>query len=477
MAEKQLRQLVGDTAGLAFEVSWPADEPPELAGLGWGDLVLWVAGRRHWAVGQDGRAPARWTWLDLVEHLARAWPFLRFEETAPFGLVAAGPDKLRSRSLLAGVPGRSESEVEQAVHGFQHRHDLAAGLKGVALPPVWLVRSGECVHVRAEESDSWLPVDAVLQILEEFAELVLSRVASYSTPRGDAAAALWRRRASVAPLRAWKIRTGLPEQSYAEWAPTSAGAAQWWGDPLGSDTPLMAAARLTAALPEDSRRAVLRAVAALAPCRTDRLDTLAEKAGPVLAAVVGKRPFEQGYALALWLRETLGNHGGPVDPQGLLESWGVHIGSLPDVAPDLDAVACWGPGHGPAVLVNETGRHAQARSGRRATLAHEIGHLLMDRARQLPVLEVLGGSTPFFVEQRARAFAAELLLPRDEAGRGVAWSESFELAATRLQAEFGVSRQVLGWQIRNGMGWRLLTDRERRQVQRWCGRWREALGA
>jgi Zn-dependent peptidase ImmA (M78 family) len=51
----------------------------------------------------------------------------------------------------------------------------------------------------------------------------------------------------------------------------------------------------------------------------------------------------------------------------------------------IDAVACWGPRHGPAVLLNREGRHAHTERGARATLAHEICHLLIDRQGSLPL--------------------------------------------------------------------------------------------
>ena len=87
---------------------------------------------------------------------------------------------------------------------------------------------------------------------------------------------------------------------------------------------------------------------------------------------------------------------------------------------------------------------------RRATLAHEICHLLVDSASSLPLVEVLGGRTAKHVEQRARAFAAELLLPREVAGQEFSHYEGDEARVARLlRARFGVSSELLAWQAKN----------------------------
>jgi Zn-dependent peptidase ImmA (M78 family) len=119
-------------------------------------------------------------------------------------------------------------------------------------------------------------------------------------------------------------------------------------------------------------------------------------------------------------------------------------------SPEIDAVAVWGPRRGPSVLVNDEGAHNQSAGGRNATLAHEIDHLLIDRDGGLPLAEVVGGHVPVRLEQRARAFAAELLVPRRIAG---AWfAETSRRPHAILQAlvdRFGASQEVVAWQARN----------------------------
>jgi hypothetical protein len=166
--------MIGDPNHLAFEITWPAQEPVAVQGLGWGDLVVWFSGCALWAAGTQAQ-PVAWTWIDLVEHLARAWGPLLYEELYPYGLVAIGPEALRTRTLLTSVTGKTANEVEDAVHAFQQRHDLAAGLKGLALPPIWLVREGALMRIRAEGQDLWRPCNEVLTTLTRFVEEVRTR--------------------------------------------------------------------------------------------------------------------------------------------------------------------------------------------------------------------------------------------------------------------------------------------------------------
>src|SRR6202035_3436016 len=122
--------------------------------------------------------------------------------------------------------------------------------------------------------------------------------------------------------------------------------------------------------------------------------------------------FDEGYAAANWLRKRSdAKDDRQFDVEKLLEAWGVAVVAR-EFAMSLDAVAVWGPTHGPAIVINVNGMHSRSSRGRRATLAHEICHLLLDRNSALPVLEVLGGRVARGIEARAGAFGAELLLPR-----------------------------------------------------------------
>lgn len=201
---------------------------------------------------------------------------------------------------------------------------------------------------------------------------------------------------------------------------------------------------------------------------TPELDQLSEAAIAVLQAAANEPPYEQGYLLATWLRAEPGavHANGKIDPSALLRRWGVPVVEVALDLASLDAIGCWGSQHGPGVVINADGAHANSKAGRRATLAHEVAHLLVDRTGSLPLAEVLGGRTALHVEQRARAFAAELLLPRAVAVSEFLDSDSdYELVLRRVMKNFGVSSEVIAWQVRNSRA--PLEDRLRRFLRQY----------
>jgi Zn-dependent peptidase ImmA (M78 family) len=79
-----------------------------------------------------------------------------------------------------------------------------------------------------------------------------------------------------------------------------------------------------------------------------------------------------------------------------------------------------------------------------------MAHLLLDRTGALPVAEVLQGQVISHVEARARAFAAELLLPQEEAAAAyLSTPDSPERVVKSLVSRYGVSLELAAWQIRN----------------------------
>jgi Zn-dependent peptidase ImmA (M78 family) len=83
-------------------------------------------------------------------------------------------------------------------------------------------------------------------------------------------------------------------------------------------------------------------------------------------------------------------------------------------------------------------------------LAHELCHLLFDREHAQPAADVLGANTTSTsTEQRAKAFAAELLLPRESAANAYAQHPTLRDAITSLSKTFDVSPKVAKTQILN----------------------------
>ena len=192
-------------------------------------------------------------------------------------------------------------------------------------------------------------------------------------------------------------------------------------------------------------RSVLDRVRRLRAKPTSELDRVVVAIPPPTSG----KPFDQGHRLGIWLRERLGNTTDRIEPEDVLRSWRIEVKDLELKTKAVDAICCWGPRHGPVIFVNGNGKHAGRSHGRRSTLAHEICHLIVDRRKGLPLAEVLGGRVAKPIEARARAFAAEFLLPREIAVSALRDSASTPAAVKRLCARFGVSPEIVAWQVRN----------------------------
>jgi len=136
---------------------------------------------------------------------------------------------------------------------------------------------------------------------------------------------------------------------------------------------------------------------------------------PVALGDLAGSPWEQGYSLAADLLDRLGLPGGDrsIDVDRVLEDLAVRIEDVALADETVRAVAIAGPDHTPTVLLNTSHATSRYRGGRRFTLAHELCHLLHDRAYGQPLAMATGPWAPAELEQRANAFAAMFLMPPD----------------------------------------------------------------
>lgn len=445
----------GNDEGLLLEVHWEDTSSRATAAQAtWGELRLLIQGEVVWQ-GADPSVGFSWTWIELLEFLAVSWPFLEWEDGFPLGLRPGTPSQVRAQvddrweELAAPLREEEEEEFER----FEEYHDLARALQGAVLAPVWIIREGNGCWVSGGGKRVYRSLGEVLSTLSQVAEAILERIVAIEDDRGHMSLEAWQERSYLPLDTRVSIATGLREDQL-EAVKGERGWEETWE--VSEDdfdlNELMAAARMAATLPPAELARVVNAVRAVPHISTPKLDLISGAASEVMLEMQARRPYDQGHALAGWLRTQpdVVSEQGRVDPGALLEAWEVPVSVLDPLAEDIDAVACWGPLHGPAVLVNPSGSHNSSPGGRRATYAHEIAHLLIDRHDALPLAEVLGGRSSPVVEARARAFAAELLLPRAVAGKVMASAGSDpQLAMYELQETYGVSQELVAWQARN----------------------------
>jgi Zn-dependent peptidase ImmA (M78 family) len=461
MAEEIRRtgKLTGPAQGLQFQLNL---DPGDMQGLAWGECLVLLDGEPVW-FSEDGEGqdiPLQWTWVDLLEYLGRWWPWLTLEQDYPFPFQPLYPGTLIQEAELRWqeLPEEQAEEEEQEVHGFLARHDLAEGMKGIFLPSLVLVRQGNTCHVSAaRKQHRVLPWPEVQRTLDEVGRFLAEAVSSSSNPRARHALDLWRKRDDRSSELELDLTTGLSVE-----ARKSFQGLDW------QCMEIRAVARMSSktVLPAEQEE-LLRRVAAL-PCQeTSELDGLAAQIQAEFQEI--GPPHKQGYWAASRLRGLLKlSRNEYVEPKNFLEHWGILIQKIQMERCPVEAVTAWGKDHGPAIILNTgAGSRAGHEFGQRATLAHEIAHLILDRDRALPAGEVLGGRTPEYLEKRARAFAAELLLPRDSAEEVVRNSASLEDAARHLQKTYKVSTEMLAWQINNSRARNFLSPEDHTRLEHW----------
>ena len=405
---------------------------------------------------------------DLLSHLVEFWKPLILRQTYPIGARPDRPSFLRAEAerRWSGQPSVVAEREGELVTAFEDAHDLSRCFAGqFGLPPLWLVREGEKMLVETR-SALHLPAfsatrDALVQAGNEIAE----RLVSSGDERWADLVEAWRDRDDGDPavLLAWSASLDR-ETARRLRADAILSAPKSVKEAADDNDELRVAARMASALPPEQIRQIIRLAKGLTKQPAPKLDAIGSRTFEYIDRhFADHRPYEQGEAAANFLREQLDLASvGAVDIFGLIEDFGAAL-LLERVEPStLFALAVWGRHHGPAILLNE-GSLRTRRTGlgqnpaARVTLAHELCHLLLDRGHALGAVEVLNSRMPLPVEQRAKAFAGEFLLP----GRVAADSwlkaksprsmDGLGALLRNLARRYGVTRSVAAWKLEHGL--------------------------
>ncbi|MBQ7607797.1 MAG: ImmA/IrrE family metallo-endopeptidase [Desulfovibrionaceae bacterium] len=155
--------------------------------------------------------------------------------------------------------------------------------------------------------------------------------------------------------------------------------------------------------------------------------------------------FRQGYILAKYVRKNLNIKDFVVDICSIYAFLGVEIKKI-KFPKKLHAVAVWFDLE-IAVFVNSDLFDERNKRLFNTTLAHELAHILVDRGNALPIADiVLSDTIKSEIEQRARAFAAEFLLPQSLVGHPENRTAKNVL---EIAEKYGVGDILAAYQIRN----------------------------
>jgi hypothetical protein len=175
-------------------LSWEA-EPAGGAEPGtWGELTIALDDVLLWGTHEGTRSRGvRWTWVDLLEHLAEVWPWLLLEEGWPAGPTIASPTSVPSdtRAWLEGLPAEEALTKEDELFEHRFRHDLAMAIRGKVLPPLWIVREGQHAWVGGETTSARLDVDEVEAVLRSLGDEIAERLSRLEDERAREAVCSW----------------------------------------------------------------------------------------------------------------------------------------------------------------------------------------------------------------------------------------------------------------------------------------------
>lgn len=439
--------------------------------LGRGSLRVFIGEKEIWG-DETQRRGITWTWIDLLEQLARSWPYLKYEESAPIEVRDYLTLLEEGRYLLPDYDlAPSLTAIPQSIYIFLRRHNLATGIEGLYLPSLSFLREGRKMWVLSRGARKQMEFVDTIDTLSNLGDALCEHISSGTQDERSAAAiSAWRNREPSSDM-ALVIRLGSASaHSLVPMNDTIAGFFEAQNDDeFGSS--LLVAARMSEAVPIESRRRILAFMKELPYTGISALLQAVSTKAEDFVPNYTRRAYDQGYELARNVREQFGiSPSDKADAQGILEKLGVAVVTRSFGTDVIDAVGCWGSGHGPAVLVNSDGEHAQAAHGRRATLAHELAHVIFDRHGSLPVAEVLGGNAPLYPEQRASAFAAEFLMPKQAVSDRIRNAPDKVREIERLCNHFDVSRELAAWHISNSVPSYFLDEETHLLLARWRNR-------
>ncbi|RKP46207.1 hypothetical protein D7S86_25140 [Pararobbsia silviterrae] len=176
-------------------------------GRTWGDLSISIGSVDIW--GRSGAHAAygatdtmTWCWIDMLEFLRRAWPYLIEDDTCPIPLDrddarAASLVGLRTRAFErwhAQRDAMTDAQIDDEdarLRDFMVVHDLGEALAGACAPPLILLRDGERMHVASSKQAWSLPFGSTMSTLAQLGDVIAARVRTLIDPRSIRLCAQW----------------------------------------------------------------------------------------------------------------------------------------------------------------------------------------------------------------------------------------------------------------------------------------------
>jgi hypothetical protein len=421
----------------------------------WGAFSIWVRGVNlcaHLEGGEDTQT-VHWYLLPLLEWIVDNWDPLLHEQRLPLSNDAAvAADTLGRTSYPPFLlpSGMDEFDWHETRRRWWARHNIREGDAGGVFPDIYLRRYGDMVEISTGSTpgapppsdfefylgrQSWrVPAASVAgalhRALTATAEELLRRRPESSRlahlrDRLSALSTDGRYRARLAWLSGhepgpdfdllWRAVDAAFDDADAEHAQLL------WGEHQSEELLLLPAPApallFGSASPTVTHQDAEVLAEALLHSGRDGGEEISKRLGDIelpLAAGLGFTPGEEGSYLgeaahkALLTELEIEEY---VDIAALLSALGVRVDQIDLQDRDTRAVCLLARGLAPQILLNRNYRRGLDEPVLRFSMAHELGHLLLDRPLAQALAIVSGPWAPIDVEQRANAFAAAFLMP------------------------------------------------------------------
>lgn len=467
---------------LRFEFS--PSEDTDKANNGYGMGILYVNEEPYWYADKEGKiCPIEWTWIDLLEHISNSWLALIAEQSYPFEWLSktiTHPGQIWETADLRWL--REGDEVadreDPIIQAFLKRHNLAYGWKGLSLPALEWLRTGNQLYLSIESGEQIIAdFQSAAAVLERFGNDLSEAFSHSKNCRVMSAIESWKARHKGSEAHFLEIATGLNSDAIKEITGENEASEYWSlrfapnGDiDVANDNEYLAAARMTAGILKPSQIAnIINILKSKNKTPSIKLDALTREALPRIENFHDLQPYQSGYGIAGWLINKLNhNFDTPLDILSLIAEFEIEIAEESFQVDHIQAVAAWGA-CGPCIVLNKDRRHSSEKPTR-MILAHEFCHLIIDRTLGLPAADVIGGKVDRSIESRANAFAAELLAPRSVVEKLVieidSGDRSINNTVQTISKKLNVSKSVICNQIHNSETINHLTQEKQNFIKR-----------
>lgn len=424
-------------------------------------LSISIGSEPIWPIAGDPKGFVEVQSDDLLSHLTQFWKPLMLRQTYPVKRQPDRPSHLRSDAerRWEGEPIEVIELEDSIISSFENVHDLSRCFAGLFdLPPLWILRQGAKMIIDTQSNVVKVDFRSVFRAFSAIGDEICIRLKEKGGERWSGIIKAWENRNSGDPEAILSWSASLPREVAHELSREGLLVAPQSVDEAANDNDeLRIAARMASALPPEQIRAVISYVSQFPLTTAERLDDIHHRIVQHIDAQFQEhRPHEQGEAAATFLREAMDlSESQKADVFSIAKHLGIDIRCENLDAKDILALAVWGRSHGPAVLLNQNKKTSC--SFLRVNLAHEIGHLLLDKGHAFTAVDVLNSRMPVEYERRAKAFAGEFLLPSITAAdvweREGAPNSLRELnnCVKKLQTKYGVTKAVAAWKLEHGL--------------------------